>query len=65
MSQLSKSVLASKTIWFNLLTLLAISLTAVQDSTIITENPVLVGAVAVIGSLVNLGLRMVTKAPLK
>jgi hypothetical protein len=60
-----KSVLASKTIWFNLLTLLAISLTAVQDSTIITENPVLVGAVAVIGSLVNLGLRMVTKAPLK
>jgi len=62
---MSKSVLASKTIWFNLLTLVSMSLVAVQDSTIITENPVLVGAVAVIGALVNLGLRLVTKAPIK
>jgi hypothetical protein len=60
-----KSPVVSKTIWFNLLTILALSLTAVADASIITENPVLVGVVAVVGALVNLGLRMVTKAPLK
>lgn len=60
-----KPVLKSKTIWFNLLTLLATSLTAVADHTVITENPVLVGAVAVASALVNLGLRLVTKEPIK
>ena len=61
----AKSPLKSKTVWVNVLTLLALSLTAVADHTIITENPVLVGGVAVATSLVNLALRMVTKSPLK
>jgi hypothetical protein len=61
----AKSPLKSKTIWVNLLTLLSLSLAAVADHTIITENPVLVGGVAVATALINLGLRMVTKSPLK
>lgn len=57
----TKSVLASKTVWVNILSLVAISLTAVADSSIITENPALVGGVAVAISVVNLLLRLVTK----
>lgn len=60
-----KALLASKTIWFNLLTLLSLSLAAVTDHTVVTENPLLVGAVAVATALVNLGLRLVTKEPIK
>ena len=60
-----KALLKSKTIWFNLLTLLSLSLAAVADHTIVTENPVLVGGVAVASALVNLGLRLVTKEPIK
>lgn len=61
----SKSLLKSKTVWYNLLTLVALSLAAVADHTIVTENPVLVGGVAVVSALVNLGLRLVTKSPIK
>lgn len=60
-----KSLFASKTIIFNVLTLLAISLTAVSDSAVITDNPVATGVVAVLVSLVNVGLRLVTKSPVK
>lgn len=62
---MNKSVFASKTIWWNLLTLLSLSLAAVADHTIVTENPVLVGGVAVVSALVNLGLRLVTKTAIK
>jgi len=57
----TKTVLQSKTVLFNILTLLAISLTAVADSTIVTDNPVAVGVVSVIVAVVNVGLRLVTK----
>lgn len=60
-----KNLLKSKTIWFNLLTLVSLSLAAVADHTIVTEQPVLVGAVAVASALINLGLRLVTKTPIK
>lgn len=60
-----KALLQSRTIWFNLLTLLSLSLAAVADHTLVTEQPVLVGAVAVVAALVNLGLRLVTKSPIK
>ena len=60
-----KNLLKSKTVWFNLLTLAALSLAAVADSTIVTEQPVLVGAVAVASALINLGLRLVTKTAIK
>ena len=57
----TKTVLQSKTVLFNILTLLAISLTAVSDSSIVTDNPVAVGVVSVIVAVVNVGLRLVTK----
>lgn len=65
MNDAVKSLFASKTIWFNLLTLVSISLAAINDSTIITEHPLAVGTVAVMSSLVNLGLRLVTDKPIK
>jgi len=60
-----KSLFTSKTVIFNVLTLLALSLTAVADSTIIVENPVAVGVLSVVTALVNVGLRLVTKVPVK
>lgn len=61
----SKPVLKSKTVWFNLLTLAGVALSAVADTSIVTDNPLLVGGIAVVSSLVNLGLRLVTKQPVK
>ena len=55
----------SKTVWFNVLTLLSLSLVGVADHTIVTENPLLVGAIAVTIALVNLGLRLITKKEIK
>ena len=60
-----KSPFASRTIWFNLLTLFSTSIVAVADHTLITDNPTYVGAVAVIAALVNLGLRVITTSPIK
>lgn len=60
-----KSLFASKTIWFNVLTLLALSLTSVADSSIILGNPVAVGVISVATALVNVGLRLFTKSPIK
>ena len=62
---MEKSIFASKTIWFNLLSVVSIMLVALNDSTLITENPLAVGAVAVATSLVNLGLRLTTSKPIK
>lgn len=62
---MEKSIFASKTIWFNLLSVMSIMLVALNDSTLITENPLAVGAVAVATSLVNLGLRLTTSKPIK
>ena len=59
-----KSPVKSKTVWFNVLTLMGIAMAAVADHNVISENPVLVGGVAVASAVVNLLLRMVTKSPL-
>ncbi len=62
---MSKSIFSSKTIWYNVLSLVSMALVAINDSSIITENPLAVGVVAVTTSLVNLGLRLVTDKPIK
>ena len=60
-----KSLFTSKTVLFNVLSLLALSLTAVADSSIITDNPVAVGVFSVVTALVNVGLRLITRVPVK
>lgn len=61
----TKPMSKSRTIWFNLLTLLSLSLVTAADHTIVTENPVLVGGIAVTIALINLGLRLITKTEIK
>ena len=60
-----KSVVASKTIWVNLLTLLAGSLVYVADQSVITDNPLAVGGIAVATAVVNLVLRFFTTTAVK
>jgi len=62
---MEKPFLKSKTIWWNLLTLLSISLVAVGDSSIITDNPTYIGVLAVVSAVVNVFLRTVTATPIK
>jgi hypothetical protein len=62
---MEKSIFASKTVWFNLLSVISIMLVSLNDSTLITEHPLAVGAVAVATSLVNLGLRLTTTKAIK
>lgn len=62
---MSKSPLLSKTIWFNVLSLLAVAVAAVSEHAIVTENALLVGGFAVATALVNVGLRLVTKTAIK
>ena len=62
---MSKSIASSKTIWFNLLTIIATALVAVSDSSLIVDNPVAVGGIAIATAIINLGLRLVTSQPIK
>ena len=59
-----KPVAKSRTIWFNLLSLLGVALVTVADHALIVDNPALAGAAAVAIALVNLGLRLVTRESL-
>lgn len=63
--QPAKSIYESKTLWFNILSILAVALTAVSNSEVIAEYPVVSGAVAVGISVVNVMLRLVTSKPIK
>ena len=60
-----KPLFASRTILFNLLTLLTVATAAVGNHSLITDNPTYVGAFAVVAALVNIGLRLVTSTPIK
>lgn len=60
-----KSVYASKTVWFNILSIAAVALTAVSNSEVIADYPVVAGGVAVGISVVNVLLRLVTRTPIK
>lgn len=55
-----KSVFASKTVWFNILTLAATAIAALAGSEIVMENPALASAALVASSVVNLGLRLLS-----
>ena len=62
---MSKSIASSKTVWFNLLTIIATALVAISDSSLIVDNPVAVGGFAIATAIINLGLRLVTSQPIK
>ena len=56
-----KSILKSKTIWVNLMTIVAGVLVYTQDHNLFVENPDTVAALAAVLGLVNVGLRFLTK----
>ena len=55
-----KSLFASKTIWVNVLTIVAGALVFVQDHNLFVENPDIVAALSGVLALVNVGLRFIT-----
>lgn len=61
----AKSVYASKTVIFNILSIAAVALTAIGGTELIADYPVAAGAVAVAISVVNVLLRLVTSKPIK
>lgn len=60
-----KTPKASKTIWFNVLTIGAATLAFVAGQDIIVDYPALSAALGVAVGLVNVALRFVTKTPIK
>lgn len=61
---MSKSPVASKTLWVNGLTLGVVVLTALVDHTLITENPAILAALTMALSGANMVLRFLTNKPL-
>ena len=62
---MSKSLTRSKTFWVNMLVLTAAAVTAMSDTSVITDNPMLVTVFGAVIGIVNIALRMVTKVPIK
>jgi hypothetical protein len=62
---IKKTLVASKTFWVNAITGIAGIVTAIGGSDMIQENPKLAGVAAMIISIVNVLLRLVTKDPVK
>ena len=61
---LGKGLLKSKTMWVNLLTMLAGAVTYFADSELVTNNPDTVAMLGVGLGLVNIILRFLTKEPI-
>ena len=62
---MSKPLYFSKTFWVNMLILIAAAVTAMTDTSVISDNPVLVTVFGSIIGVVNIALRMVTKVPIR
>ena len=59
----AKSVLASKTIWVNVLATVIAGLVAIQDLQWVQDNPTAAVAFALVLSVANVVLRLVTSQP--
>ena len=60
-----KSILASKTFWFNALVLASVALSAVAGHPLVEATPAAASIVLVATSVVNLGLRLFTTVGVK
>jgi hypothetical protein len=60
-----KSLFASKTFWFNILTVAAVALSAVAGHPLVEATPAAASVILVATSVVNLGLRLFTVTGVK